>query len=110
MTESENSLEEILRGVEEVLVMDELKAKLALNRPLKIKVGFDPTAPDLHLGHTVLINKMKTFQDLGHEVYFLVGDFTARIGDPMGKTLPANRFQIRKSKKMQKLTRIRFTR
>lgn len=102
MTESENSLEEILRGVEEVLVLDELKAKLALNRPLKIKVGFDPTAPDLHLGHTVLINKMKTFQDLGHEVYFLVGDFTARIGDPTGKNItrqPLSDAQVKENAK-----------
>lgn len=102
MTESENSLKEILRGVEEVLVMDELKAKLALNRPLKIKVGFDPTAPDLHLGHTVLINKMKTFQDLGHEVYFLVGDFTARIGDPTGKNItrqPLSDAQVKENAK-----------
>tara|TARA_R110002110_G_scaffold271566_1_gene486902 strand:- start:419 stop:1621 length:1203 start_codon:yes stop_codon:yes gene_type:complete len=87
MIEQETALKEILRGVEEVLVMDELKAKLALNRPLRIKVGFDPTAPDLHLGHTVLLNKMKQFQDLGHEVVFLIGDFTGRIGDPTGKNI-----------------------
>lgn len=87
MNEQEAALKEILRGVEEVLVMDELKAKLALNRPLRVKVGFDPTAPDLHLGHTVLINKMKQFQDLGHEVIFLIGDFTGRIGDPTGKNI-----------------------
>lgn len=60
--------------------------KLKENRPLKIKAGFDPTAPDLHLGHTVLINKLKVFQDLGHEVFFLIGDYTAMIGDPSGKT------------------------
>jgi len=87
MNEQEAALKEILRGVEEVLVMDELKAKLALNRPLRIKVGFDPTAPDLHLGHTVLLNKMKLLQDLGHEVIFLIGDFTGRIGDPTGKNI-----------------------
>ncbi len=87
MNEQEAALKEILRGVEEVLVMDELKAKLALNRPLRVKVGFDPTAPDLHLGHTVVINKMKQFQDLGHEVIFLIGDFTGRIGDPTGKNI-----------------------
>lgn len=68
-----------------MLVADELRAKLALGRPLRIKAGFDPTAPDLHLGHTVLINKMRQFQDLGHEVIFLIGDFTGMIGDPSGK-------------------------
>jgi len=78
-------LAEIERGAEEVLVADELRAKLALGRPLRIKAGFDPTAPDLHLGHTVLINKMRQFQDLGHEVIFLIGDFTGMIGDPSGK-------------------------
>lgn len=87
MNNQESLLKEILRGVEEVLVEDELKAKLQLNRPLRVKVGFDPTAPDLHLGHTVLINKMKVFQDLGHEVIFMIGDFTARIGDPTGKNI-----------------------
>lgn len=78
-------LPEIQRGVQEILVIDELRAKLSLGRPLRIKAGFDPTAPDLHLGHTVLINKMRQFQDLGHEVIFLIGDFTGMIGDPSGK-------------------------
>jgi tyrosyl-tRNA synthetase len=78
-------LEEIRRGATEILVEDELTAKLKLNRPLRIKAGFDPTAPDLHLGHTVLINKMRQFQDIGHEVIFLIGDFTGMIGDPTGK-------------------------
>jgi tyrosyl-tRNA synthetase len=78
-------LPEIERGAEEILVADELTAKLALGRPLRIKAGFDPTAPDLHLGHTVLINKMRQFQDLGHEAIFLIGDFTGMIGDPSGK-------------------------
>lgn len=78
---------ELLRGTEEVLVKDELVAKLKLNRPLRVKAGFDPTAPDLHLGHTVLINKLRQFQDLGHEVLFLIGDFTGRIGDPTGKNI-----------------------
>ena len=78
-------LPEIQRGAEEILVLDELKEKLGEGRPLRIKAGFDPTAPDLHLGHTVLINKMRQFQDLGHEVQFLIGDFTGMIGDPTGK-------------------------
>lgn len=80
-------LDRIMSGVEDVLVMDDLKAKLALGRPLRVKAGFDPTAPDLHLGHTVLINKLKDFQDLGHEVLFVIGDFTAMIGDPTGKNV-----------------------
>jgi tyrosyl-tRNA synthetase len=80
------SLEIISRGADEILVEDELVKKLKRGKPLKIKAGFDPTAPDLHLGHTVLVNKLKQFQDLGHEVMFLVGDFTAMIGDPTGKS------------------------
>lgn len=75
----------IKRGTVEILLEEELKQKLALGRPLRIKAGFDPSAPDLHLGHTVLINKLKQFQDLGHHVMFLIGDFTGRIGDPSGK-------------------------
>ena len=78
-------LEIIRRGTTEILLEDELIKKLAEGRPLRIKAGFDPTAPDLHLGHTVLINKMRQFQDLGHEVVFLIGDFTGMIGDPTGK-------------------------
>lgn len=78
-------LPEIQRGAQEILVAEELREKLSLGRPLRIKAGFDPTAPDLHLGHTVLINKMRQFQDLGHEVLFLIGDFTGMIGDPSGK-------------------------
>ncbi|MDY0137163.1 MAG: tyrosine--tRNA ligase [Thiomicrospira sp.] len=76
----------IKRGAEEILVEAELVEKLKLNRPLIVKAGFDPTAPDLHLGHTVLINKLKQLQDLGHEIHFLIGDFTAMIGDPTGKS------------------------
>ena len=72
----------IARGADEILPLDELKDKLDSGQPLKIKAGFDPTAPDLHLGHTVLINKLRQFQDLGHEVIFLIGDFTGLIGDP----------------------------
>jgi tyrosyl-tRNA synthetase len=74
------------RGTDEILPLDELKKKLAKNKPLRIKAGFDPTAPDLHLGHTVLINKLKQLQDLGHEILFLIGDFTGMIGDPTGKS------------------------
>jgi tyrosyl-tRNA synthetase len=78
---------ELLRGVEEVLPAHEFEKKLLKNKPLKIKAGFDPTAPDLHLGHTVLLNKLRQFQQFGHEVIFLVGDFTAMIGDPTGKNV-----------------------
>ena len=76
----------IRRGVEEIIPESELDERLQSGRPLRIKAGFDPTAPDLHLGHTVLINKLRQFQDLGHEVLFLIGDFTATIGDPSGKS------------------------
>ncbi|MDN5936315.1 MAG: tyrosine--tRNA ligase [Nitrosospira sp.] len=84
-------LEVIKRGCSELLVEEELEQKLALDRPLRIKAGFDPTAPDLHLGHTVLLNKMRQLQDLGHHALFLIGDFTGMIGDPSGKntTRPA---------------------
>lgn len=81
------ALQLLLRGCDEVLVEQELIEKLKLARPLKVKAGFDPTAPDLHLGHTVLINKMRQFQQLGHEVTFLIGDFTGMIGDPTGKNV-----------------------
>jgi tyrosyl-tRNA synthetase len=83
----ENPLHIIKRGTHEVLLEVELEKKLQENRPLRIKAGFDPTAPDLHLGHTVLINKLKQFQDLGHQVLFLIGDFTGMIGDPTGKNV-----------------------
>jgi len=85
------TLLEIGRGAEEILVEAELIERLETGKPLRVKVGFDPTAPDLHLGHTVLINKMRQFQDLGHEIIFLIGDFTGMIGDPSGKnaTRPA---------------------
>ena len=78
-------LEIIRRGAEDVLIEDELVERLKSSKPLRIKAGFDPTAPDLHLGHTVLLNKLKQFQDLGHQVLFLIGDFTGMIGDPTGK-------------------------
>ena len=81
-----DQLEIIKRGADEVLVEADLVAKLKEGRPLRIKAGFDPTAPDLHLGHTVLLNKLRQFQDLGHEIIFLIGDFTGMIGDPTGKS------------------------
>jgi len=86
MTDVKQALELIARGTEEIIKLEDLQKKLETGRPLKIKVGFDPTAPDLHIGHTVVINKMRQFQDLGHEVTFLIGDFTGMIGDPTGKS------------------------
>jgi tyrosyl-tRNA synthetase len=86
MVDVRTQLQKIRRGAVEVLPEDELVAKLKRGRPLRVKAGFDPTAPDLHLGHTVLIQKMKQFQELGHEVIFLIGDFTGMIGDPTGKS------------------------
>ncbi len=77
----------ISRGTEEILIESTLRKKLSSGRPLRVKAGFDPTAPDLHLGHTVLINKLRQFQELGHEVLFLIGDFTGMIGDPTGKSV-----------------------
>ena len=85
MPQIADALAEIQRGVDEILVEKELIEKLKLNRPLRIKLGADPTAPDIHLGHTVILNKMRQFQELGHEVTFLIGDFTAMVGDPTGK-------------------------
>ena len=85
MTALETALAEIKRGAEEILVEEELVAKLKEGRPLRIKLGMDPTAPDIHLGHTVILNKLRTFQELGHEVILLIGDFTALVGDPSGK-------------------------
>ena len=87
MTDHKDALELIGRGAEEIIQQDELLNKLKRGKPLRIKTGFDPTAPDLHLGHTVLINKMRHFQDLGHHVMFLIGDFTGLIGDPTGKNI-----------------------
>jgi tyrosyl-tRNA synthetase len=86
MSDLREQLALIQRGAVEILPEEELAAKLKKGRPLRVKAGFDPTAPDLHLGHTVLIQKMKQFQDLGHEVIFLIGDFTGMIGDPTGKS------------------------
>ena len=87
VTEAQQAHDLIARGSDEILKREELQARLALGRPLRIKAGFDPTAPDLHLGHTVLLNKMRQFQDLGHQVIFLIGDFTGMIGDPTGKNV-----------------------
>jgi tyrosyl-tRNA synthetase len=86
MAEIESALALIGRGTEEILLEESLRKKLQSGRPLRVKAGFDPTAPDLHLGHTVLINKLRQFQDLGHQVLFLIGDFTGLIGDPTGKS------------------------
>jgi tyrosyl-tRNA synthetase len=97
MSNIEEALSIIRRGTEEILLEDDLRQRLASGRPLRIKAGFDPTAPDLHLGHTVLINKLRQFQDLGHEVMFLIGDFTGMIGDPTGKNVtrqPLTREQV----------------
>lgn len=97
MKSVEEQLALIKRGAEEVLVEAELIEKLKTGRPLRIKAGFDPTAPDLHLGHTVLINKLRQFQELGHQVVFLIGDFTGMIGDPSGKSAtrpPLTREQV----------------
>jgi tyrosyl-tRNA synthetase len=85
MSDFEEQCAELKRGTQEVLVYDELVRKLRRGKPLRIKAGFDPTAPDLHLGHTVLLNKMRQFQQFGHEVIFLIGDFTGLIGDPTGR-------------------------
>jgi len=87
MTDIKDALALIARGTDEITKSDELEERLKLGRPLRVKVGFDPTAPDLHLGHTVIINKMRQFQDLGHTVIFLIGDFTGLIGDPTGKNV-----------------------
>jgi len=85
MLSPEKQLTEIRRGTQDILLEEDLLARLREGRPLRVKAGFDPTAPDLHLGHTVLLNKMRQFQELGHEVIFLIGDFTGMIGDPTGR-------------------------
>ena len=87
MNDIADALEQIARGADEIIKREDLEARLKLGRPLRVKAGFDPTAPDLHLGHTVLLNKMRQFQDLGHQVIFLIGDFTGMIGDPSGKNV-----------------------
>jgi tyrosyl-tRNA synthetase len=100
MTTVDSQLSVIRRGCDELLIESELAERLKAGRPLRIKAGFDPTAPDLHLGHTVLLNKLRQFQDLGHHVVFLVGDFTGMIGDPSGKNVtrpPLTREEIAKN-------------
>lgn len=87
MLAPDESLALIRRGAVDLLLEGELIERLKPGRPLRVKAGFDPTAPDLHLGHTVLINKLRQFQELGHQVLFLIGDFTAMIGDPTGKNV-----------------------
>mgnify|MGYP001817751169 CR=1 FL=1 len=87
MSDTEQAIALLARGTDEITKREELEERLGYDRPLRVKVGFDPTAPDLHLGHTVIINKMRQFQDLGHTVIFLIGDFTGMIGDPTGKNV-----------------------
>lgn len=97
MASLEAALAELKRGVDEVIPEDELVAKLKEDRPLRIKLGADPTAPDIHLGHTVILNKLRAFQELGHEVIFLIGDYTGMVGDPSGKNTtrpPLTREQV----------------
>ena len=86
MTDIDRQMAAIKRGVAELIDEGELRKKLARGVPLRVKVGFDPTAPDLHLGHTVVMHKMRHFQELGHKIIFLIGDFTGRIGDPSGRS------------------------
>jgi len=86
MTSIDEAISRIRRGVDELIPEEDLAGKLRSGRRLRIKAGFDPTAPDLHLGHTVLLNKLRQFQDLGHEILFLIGDFTGMIRDPSGKS------------------------
>ncbi len=105
MTSVDQAMQLLKRGCEEILLEDELVKRLGSGKALRIKAGFDPTAPDLHLGHTVLINKLRQFQDLGHEVVFLIGDFTGMIGDPTGKNVtrkPLTREQVIENAKSYK--------
>src|SRR5919107_3193164 len=100
MSAVEQAIQTIRRGADELIVEEELAKKLASGRKLRIKLGLDPTAPDLHLGHTVVINKLRDFQLLGHQVQFLIGDFTGMIGDPTGKNQtrpPLTREEIEKN-------------
>ena len=87
MATPKEALQEIKRGAVEILIEEELEARLKEGKPLRVKLGFDPTAPDIHLGHTVILNKLRQFQELGHDILFLIGDFTAMIGDPTGKNI-----------------------
>src|SRR3954468_322424 len=100
MSPTQHAIETIRRGCDELIVEEELVKKITSGRKLRVKLGLDPTAPDLHLGHTVVINKLRHFQDLGHQVQFLIGDFTGMIGDPTGKNQtrpPLTRDEIRKN-------------
>src|SRR5437764_12984114 len=100
MSDIDRQLKVIKRGCDELIVEAELREKLKSGRPLRVKLGLDPTAPDLHLGHTVVINKLRDFQNLGHQVQFLIGDFTGMIGDPTGKNQtrpPLTREEIEKN-------------
>ncbi|HEX6529780.1 MAG TPA: tyrosine--tRNA ligase, partial [Burkholderiales bacterium] len=102
MSAAEQAIQTIRRGADELIVEEELAKKLASGRQLRVKLGLDPTAPDLHLGHTVVINKLRDFQQLGHQVQFLIGDFTGMIGDPTGKNQtrpPLTRAEIEKNAK-----------
>lgn len=105
MVDVERSLQLIKRGCDELLIETDLVERIKSGKPLRVKAGFDPTAPDLHLGHTVLINKLRHFQDLGHQVMFLIGDFTGLIGDPTGKNVtrpPLSREQVIENAKTYK--------
>src|ERR1044072_9175002 len=100
MSATKQAIQTIRRASDELIVEDELAKKLTTGRKLRVKLGLDPTAPDLHLGHTVVINKLRDFQELGHQVQFLIGDFTGMIGDPTGKNQtrpPLSREEIRKN-------------
>lgn len=121
MSDVADALALLKRGTHEILLEDELEKRLASSRKLRIKAGFDPTAPDLHLGHSVLLTKMRQFQDLGHQVIFLIGDFTGRIGDPSGKSVtrkPLSEEEVRRNAETYKaqvfkildpeLTEVRF--
>ena len=103
MADIQSALREIARGAEEIIPLEELKKKLESGRQLTIKLGMDPTAPDIHLGHTVILNKLRTFQKLGHKIVLIIGDFTAAIGDPSGN-------HVSKSSRMLKLTLSRLLR
>ena len=103
MLSAKEQLKTLRRGTSEIIDEKDLAQLLEKGTPLRIKAGFDPTAPDLHLGHTVLLHKMKQFQDLGHEVIFLIGDFTGMIGDPTGALKQEKTLRPMKSKKTPKL-------
>ena len=108
MNDFKKQLEIIKQGIDEIIGEDDLIEKLKSGKTLTIKVGFDPTAPDLHVGHTVILRKMRQFQDLGHKVIFLIGDFTGKIGDPSGKNKTRPPLTMMKSKLMPKLMKTKF--